>query len=124
MYFINAFFFCHSSGHVYAKRFHEIFSSINADFRISYMGPFSGRAQYVSLLFARTQLIWPEDFGILSLQVEIGSVTLHLFHKFKKCQTSEISGSISVAHKDVLLTVGECYKKWDRHHVYLLLVST
>jgi hypothetical protein len=87
MYFINVLFFYHSGERVYTKRFHEIFSNVNVDFRISYVGVFSGRDQHVSLLFARLQLTWPDDFGILSSQVEIGSITLHLFHKLKKYQT-------------------------------------
>jgi hypothetical protein len=81
------FFFCNSGGRVYTKRVHGIFSSVNADFRISYVCAFSGSDQHVSLLFARRQLTWPEDFCILSLQVGIGPTTLHLLHKLKKWQT-------------------------------------
>jgi hypothetical protein len=33
------------------------------------MGALSGKDQHASLLFSRLWLTWPEDFGILNLEV-------------------------------------------------------
>jgi hypothetical protein len=53
------------------------------------VGAFSDKDQHGSLLFVRLQLTWPEDFGILNLEVEIGPITLNLFHKLKSARRSQ-----------------------------------